>query len=217
MTGKRLLKVDVIEYHLSMIRNLVFDMGNVLVRWTPDSLMDWMGINDCESREELKKKMFQSPEWSLLDWGVLDEDGAERIFCSRIGENLHPYINHALHWFDMIHPVEGMAAYIEKKKNEGYGIYLLSNASASTKDYFHLIPGSQFFDGVVFSGDVGLIKPMPEIYDLLLKRYSLRGEECLFIDDLPVNVAGALHEGMNGVVFRKNIGEIEEYLNYLNH
>lgn len=198
-----------------MIRNLVFDMGNVLVHWTGDSLMDWMGISDSNTRKELKRKMFQSPEWSLLDWGILDEDGAERIFFSRTREELHPYIHHALHWFDMIHPVDGMADYIEKKKNEGYGIYLLSNASKTTKDYFHLIPGSEFFDGTVFSGDVGLIKPMPQIYDLLLSSFNLSAEECLFIDDLPVNVAGAMHEGMHGTVFHGELDEIETCLSFL--
>lgn len=197
-----------------MIKNLVFDMGNVLIYWTGELMLDWMGVKETEERSNMLDKMFRSREWPLLDWGIIGEEEAEELFVSKLGEKYRPYVHRSLNWYDMIHPVPGMAAFIAKKKKEGYGIYLLSNAEAAVREYFHLIPGSEFFDGIMFSAEVKLIKPMPEIYDLLLEKYSLRADECLFIDDLPVNAAGALHEGMHSIVFR---GDIEEIENYLNH
>lgn len=199
-----------------MIRNLVFDMGNVLIHWTGDLLMSWMGIENEEDRRILNEKMFLSLEWPLIDWGVLSEGEAEEIFTSRIESRLHGYVEHALHWGDMIHPVIGMADFIREKKSGGYGIYLLSNAGRLCRSYFPLIPASECFDGIVFSAEERMIKPMPEIYQTLLKRYGLNREESLFIDDLPINTAAAVHEGMKGFVFRNNIPELEKYLSLLN-
>ncbi len=199
-----------------MIKNLVFDMGNVLIHWKGELLMDWMGIDDKEERKILSERMFSSLEWPLLDWGVLNEEEAEKVFQSRIDRKYWDHIHKSLYWEDMIYPVEGMADFIRKKKADGYSIYLLSNAPASVRKYFPLIPSSECFDGIIFSGKVKLVKPMPEIYQLLLQRYSLKAEESLFIDDLPLNCAGAVHEGMKAFVFRENIDELERYLGSLN-
>ncbi len=199
-----------------VIKNLVFDMGNVLIKWRGDLLMDWMGLVDEEKRRELSDNMFRSLEWPLLDWGVLKENEAEIIFRNRIDKSLWDYIHHSLYWEDMIHPVPGMADYIREKKSGGYGIYLLSNAPASVHEFFHLIPASECFDGVIFSGEVKMVKPMPGIYQLLLSRYGLKSEESLFVDDLPLNAAGAVHEGMKAFVFRDDVDKLEEYLTSLN-
>lgn len=198
-----------------MIRNLVFDMGNVLIHWKGDMLLDWMGVENAEDRKLLNEKMFRSSVWPLIDWGTYREEEAEEIFRTVLPERLWPYIHYSLFWYDMIHPVEGMGDYVREKKKEGYGIYLLSNAPALVHRYFHLIPGSECFDGIVFSGEVKMVKPMPEIFHLLLDRYGLRADECLFVDDLPLNVAGAVHEGMEGVVFHGKAEEIEEKLRSL--
>ncbi len=198
-----------------MIKNLVFDMGNVLIHWKGDMLLDWMGVENAEDRKLLNEKMFRSSVWPLIDWGTYREEEAEEIFRTVLPERLWGYIHHSLFWYDMIHPVEGMGDYVREKKKEGYGIYLLSNAPALVHEYFHLIPGSECFDGIVFSGEVKMVKPMPEIFHLLLDRYGLRAEECLFVDDLPLNVAGAVHEGMKGVVFHGEAAEIEKYLKSL--
>lgn len=199
-----------------MIKNLVFDMGNVLIHWKGDFLMDWMEVKNKEDRELLKRKMYSSLEWPLIDWGYLDEEEAEKIFQSRLPEHLWKYVHHSIYWEDMIHPVSGMADFITRKKNEGYGIYLLSNAPESVRKYFHLIPGSGCFSGIIFSGGVKLVKPMPEIYQLLLSRFGLKAEECLFVDDLPINCAAALREGFSSFVFNGDVRELEEYLSALN-
>ena len=199
-----------------MIKNLIFDMGNVLVEWKGESLMTWMGIEDPLDRKILTEKMFSSLEWPLLDWGDINEEEAEKIFSSRIPERLWKYIHHSLYWKDMIHPIPHMADFIKRKKAEGYGIYLLSNAPASMREFFHRIPSSEYFDGIVFSGEVKLVKPMKEIYHLLLDRYSLKEEECLFIDDLPINCASACREGLSAYVFRGDTEELEKYLEALN-
>lgn len=195
-----------------VIRNLVFDMGNVLIHWTADGIMDGMGVADKEDRNILLSEMFRSPEWTLLDWGRITEEEAEAVFRSRIPSRLWKYIHHAICWEDMLSPVEGMAGYIRAKKEEGYGIYLLSNAPARCEEIFPSIPGSECFDGIVYSGRVKMIKPHRDIFLYLLDRFSLKADECLFIDDLAANVKTAEECGMHGLVFCGKPEEIEEKL-----
>ncbi len=195
-----------------MIKNLVFDMGNVLIHWTADGIMDSMGVKSEEDRKILLSEMFRSPEWILLDWGRVTEKEIVNIFQSRIPERLWPYIHHAIYWEDMLSPVEGMADWIRGKKKEGYGIYLLSNAPARCEKIFHLIPGSECFDGIVYSGSVKMIKPHSDIYLHLLDKFSLKADESLFIDDLEANVKAARECGMHALVFKGKPEEIEEKL-----
>lgn len=198
-----------------MIRNLIFDMGNVILLWSPDSIMDDMNINDPEERALLKREVFGSPDWTLLDWGKITGPEAEKIFCSRTPKKYWPYIHHALDWFDMIKPLPGMTDYLKKKKSEGYKLYLLSNAPDYVFYNTNRIPGLQYMDGIIISGHEKLIKPMPEIYQCVMNRYNLKPDECLFIDDLAFNCAGAIMQGMNALVFHGDPQEIEDYLNKL--
>jgi putative hydrolase of the HAD superfamily len=98
-----------------------------------------------------------------------------------------------------------MEELIGELKTSGYGIYLLSNASIRVHDYFPRIPASRYFDGCIFSADYKLLKPQPEIYETLLRRYELKAEECFFVDDLAINVEGARLVGMNGTIFRGDV------------
>ena len=199
-----------------MIKNLVFDMGNVLIKWTPDLIMDYYHISDAQERALLKRIMFATVEWALLDWGKLNEIEAEKIFQSRLPKEYWHDIHNAMYWFDNVHSIDGMVDFIKHKKEQGFGIYLLSNAPGFVETYKNYIPGIEYFDGIVISGNVGLVKPMPEIYQLLLQRFSLKAEECLFVDDLTINCAGALLQGMKSLVFRGDVKEIEDYLYELN-
>ncbi len=195
-----------------MIRNLIFDMGNVIVFWTPDSIMDDMHIVDPQERALLKRDVFGSKEWPLLDWGKFTGPEAEKLFCSRTPKEYWPHIHHALDWFDIIRPVPGMVDYLKQKKAEGYRLFLLSNAPDYVYDHAYQIPGLQYMDGIIISGREKLLKPMPEIYQLVLNRYNLKADESLFIDDLALNCAGALMQGMDSLIFHGNPQEIEDYL-----
>ena len=199
-----------------MIRNLIFDMGNVILLWSPDSIMDDIHIEDPLERAILKRDMFGSAEWALLDWGKFTGAEAEKLFCSRTPKEYWPHIKQALDWFDKLRPLPGMADYLKKKKSEGYKLFLLSNAPDYVYSNTHLIPGMQYMDGIVISGREKLIKPMPEIYQLVLNRYNLKAEECLFVDDVPLNCAGAIMQGMKALVFHGDPQEVEDYLISLN-
>ena len=106
-----------------------------------------------------------------------------------------------------------MAELIQELKALGYGIYLLSNAPSNLHEYFHRIPGTDCFDGKVVSGDWKLLKPHAEIYWTLYGQFRLDPAECLFIDDSPVNIDGALQTGMKGIIFHGDTSRLRRELN----
>lgn len=192
-----------------MIRNVVFDMGNVMRFFRPEHYIERLGLESEADRALLLKHVFRCVEWVLLDWGALDETGLEAAVLPRLPERLHDSARQLIHhWYETVEPVPGMAELARDCKAAGLGVYLLSNASFRLRDYWPTIPGSEYFDGMVISAELHWIKPMPEIYRHLLEKYHLRAEECLFIDDLPLNVSGALQVGMQAVVFDGDVGAL---------
>ena len=196
-----------------MIRNIVFDMGNVLVQFDPERFMDVAGITDRKDRELIIRELFRSVEWAQMDLGVLTEATAEPIILPRFPESLRPPVSRLLsHWADQRETVPGMEDLLKKLKRAGYGLYLLSNASVMQHEYWPRFEMSALFDGKLISCDVGIVKPNPEIYRKFTEQFSLWTEECLFIDDQPINVAMAIQCGWSGIVFHGDVEELKKKL-----
>ena len=68
------------------------------------------------------------------------------------------------------------------------------------------------FDGLVFSGPIGITKPKPEIFEHLLNSYHLRAGDCIFIDDSPVNIEGARRVGIDPILFEGDAGKLRPIL-----
>ena len=195
-----------------MIKNIVFDMGNVMIYFNKDIFLDQAGVSG-EDRTLLSRVVFDSLEWARLDRGSLLEPEAERLMCARLPERLHDKVHYFVwDWDKPLRPVRGMAPLVRELKAKGYGIYLLSNAASRQHDYWPDIPGSECFDGTLISADEQLTKPQEEIYRLFLDRFSLRAEECVFIDDSVVNAEGAFRCGIRPIVFHDDIDELRERL-----
>lgn len=184
-----------------VIRNVLFDMGNVLLRFDRQVFLDRLDVTK-EEKQLLLKEVFLSEEWILMDAGLLREETAEPIMRGRLPEHLHDAVHQlASCWDQPILPVEGMSELVRELKEAGYGIYLLSNASVRQHDYWPRVPGSEFFDGTLISADEKIMKPQAEIYRLCMQRFGLKPEECFFIDDSPANIEGAAACGIAGAVF----------------
>ena len=195
-----------------MIQNILFDMGNVLIHFDRKVFLDRLDVTE-EEKQLLLREVFLSVEWVQMDRGTLAEPEAEVQICRRLPEHLHPAIHSLVSlWDEPMLPVAGMAELVAELKQNGYGIYLLSNASIRQHEYWPKIPGWQFFDGKVISADEKIMKPHPDYYRIALERFGLKPEECFFIDDVPANIEGALFCGISGVVFHKDVSLLRSQL-----
>lgn len=185
-----------------MIRHIIFDMGNVLLRFDRGLFLDRLNVSE-EDKQLLMHEVFLSVEWVMMDRGTLTEQTAEPRMCARLPQRLHWAVHELTsRWDEPLIPIDGMYELVSELKDAGYGVWLLSNASVRQHDYWPRLPVSGLFDGKLISADEGIIKPQPEIYKLCLERFGLAAEECFFIDDSPANIEGANCCGIRGAVFR---------------
>lgn len=196
-----------------MIKNIVFDMGQVLIHWWPKELVARLGLGDEDSRL-LLAEVFGGAEWIAMDRGRFTAEEGLRPICARLPERLHPAAESLVNdwWKGEFWPVEGMEELTRELYGMGYRLYLLSNAASTLNIYFDRIPGSQYFSGKLVSADVKLLKPQHEIFELMYERFSLAPEDCLFIDDNPENIDGAACTGMDGIVFREDMARLRREL-----
>ena len=203
------------SFYQFVIKNIVFDMGNVLVRFDPELFMDRYSLTG-EDRKLIRNEVFRSVEWTMLDRGVIDEEIAEQRILPRLPERLHDAARGLIEkWDDPIVPVEGMLELLQALKAKGYRLYLLSNAATRQPIYWARAEASKLMDGALISAEVKLLKPDPQIYRTFLRKFTLRPEECVFIDDTPINVEGALYENMAGIVFNMDVPALAESLRTL--
>lgn len=195
-----------------MIKNILFDMGNVLIRFDRKLFLDRLQISDAD-KEVLLREVFASVDWSHMDRGTKTEVTALESMKARLPQRLHAAAEElTLRWDEPLIPIDGMYELVEELKTKGYGIYLLSNASVRQHTYWPRIPASRFFDGTLISADEHVMKPQPEIYHLCLKRFGLKAEESFFIDDMAHNIEGAIFCGLSGAVFHDDVNRLRKDL-----
>lgn len=186
-----------------MIKNIVFDIGNVLISFQPEEYLR-ANIKDEGLREKINKSIFLSPEWIMLDQGVISENDAIRIYHDRCPE-VKTILNSSLYdlYEKLLLPIKETIAVLYELKNMGYHIYLLSNYHEKAFEFIN--ERNEFprhVDGMVISYQVKLLKPAPEIYQALLKRYHLLPSETVFIDDSMNNILTAESLGIKGIHYR---------------
>jgi 2-haloacid dehalogenase len=143
-------------------------------------------------------------EWNLeTDRGMSHKEAAAILSAKHKAHEdlIHAY---AEHWIDMlVGDIPGSIAIFEKLRASAPKLYAITNWN---QDTFKLARGRfpflDKFDGIIVSGEEKLIKPDPAIYQLLLSRYGLKAEDCIFIDDNATNVAAAMALGMHGHHFK---------------
>ncbi|MEE0659858.1 MAG: HAD family phosphatase, partial [Thomasclavelia ramosa] len=177
-----------------MIKNIVFDMGNVILRWDPHYIASKLS-NDSLEQEVIERELFASKQWQKLDQGLLTVEEA----LKELKTDNPQLIRHALlHWYDYFEPFAEMVALVKELKEQGYHIYLLSNCSLQFDDYYQNIEAFKYFDDFYISARYQLLKPDLEIFKHFLSKFNLKAEECIFIDDIKANVEGAKIAKMHG-------------------
>lgn len=196
-----------------MIRNIIFDIGGVLIDWNPHYYFDEYFNGDTEREEFFLTAICGREINRWMDDGMLPVEAGEKM------ARLHPewrqeIEDYIIHWREQIgDEIPDMKAYLKNLKDKGFRLFGLTNWSAVTfrkvmKEYD--ITG--LLEDIVISADVHLLKPGPEIYRLLMDRNGLKAEECIFTDDHIENVTGAAAVGIKGILF-KNKAQLEKDIN----
>lgn len=193
-----------------MIKNIVFDMGNVLLEYNPKKYMKTVTKNEAASAAVLRE-LFYGPEWTLLDAGTITEEEAVRRVSLRIPRYADCVKKAMDQWHSNLTPIAGMPELIKQLKEDDYKIFLLSNTSLRFYSYYNKLDMLRCFDGFVISAKERLLKPDPAIYKRLYSRFGLKSQECLFIDDLPQNIEGAKKVGFHAHLFC-GAGDLQDYL-----
>lgn len=195
-----------------MIKNFVFDMGNVIIQWNPTYIVSQY-VKDKKEIEYLVKEVFQSKEWQEYDHGTIERKDVIKNINLRLDNQYHALVKEMIyHWYLHCPTIKGMIPIIKELKEKGYGIYLLSNTNIHFEEYKQSIETFTYFDGFYISAKTKLIKPNIEIFEDFSKTFDLPMEECIFIDDIQDNIKGAMQAGMQGYHFTGDIERFKEYI-----
>ncbi len=193
-----------------MIKNIVFDIGNVLTYYTWEKHIRSFGFAE-EIYERVVKATVLSPKWNEFDRGVMGDEAVIDLLVSN-DPGVEPQIRR------MMADVGGLVSradyaipWIQELQSRGYRVYYLSNFSFKAgRECRHALDFIPYADGGILSCEEKLIKPQPEIYLRLLEKYDLKAEECVFLDDLEANVEAARAQGFEGIVFTDKEAAVSE-------
>lgn len=195
-----------------MIRNIIFDMGNVLVRFDPNRFAA-KATADPITQDLLVKEIFGSTDWIRFDGGLLSKGELKERVCQRLPKDTHEIADFLLkEWYQGMTAISETTALAEQLKNAGYPLYLLSNAPEDFYLFQENYPILARFDGLFISSDWRLLKPQKEIYTAFYSYFRLNPRECFFIDDSPANIFTGEETGMKGFVFNGDFGALEHEL-----
>lgn len=197
--------------NIKSYKNIVFDMGKVLIDYDEDRVSRKFSGNEALIRE-VHNTVFCSSEWLKLDAGLISEEEAERRWLPRLSsEEARELARKAFSQWHLYNMREkpGIAEIIRGLHERGQRIFILSNASLRLPScYRRVMPLPELYDGVFFSAEHRCIKPQDIIYERFFRLFSLRPSECFFVDDLPENIEAASAAGMDGFVFSDGRAEM---------
>lgn len=194
-----------------MVKNIIYDLGNVLIKFQPDKFLEkYVAIED---RERIFKMIFESQYWLDLDRGILSYEDAIEIFSKK--EPKYKKIITKLfvdNIEECLEPIKENIKILEKHRAEGYNLYILSNFhKAAFENIYTKWNFFRNFHGKVVSYECNLLKPEKEIYFYILKKFNLNPKETLFIDDKESNIFAASQLGFQ-VIHLKCYTKLEKKL-----
>lgn len=181
---------------------VVFDLGNVLIRWDPRPAIA-AGVGDDEA-----DRFLAAADFDFLAWNNDQDSGRTWDEAEAEASSSHPHwAEHAASYranfaHSLLGPIEDGVAVLRDLHAAGVPLVALTNWSSEL--FPHACERFDFlalFDDIVVSGDEGIAKPAPEIFALLRRRVGRPLEQCVFIDDSPANVSAAALAGMDAIVF----------------
>jgi epoxide hydrolase-like predicted phosphatase len=191
------------------VKGLLVDFGGVLTTNVFDSFRKFCAAEGIDPNR-VKELFRENPEAlglvRSLETGDITEEDFSRDFGALLGiDDRDDLVNRM---FGYIEPDEQMVEAVKRARAAGVRTGLLSNSMGAGRYDRSAFP--ELFDGVVISGEVGLHKPQPEIFELACERVGLAPADCVFVDDLRENCDGAEAVGMTALLHRGAEGTLPE-------
>ena len=198
-----------------MIKNIVFDLGNVLLDFDPERYLENLGYQG-KVKEQLKSEIFKTDEWLMLDRGTISQEDAVEIWQQRNPDLRVEITDVMAEWEKILTLKKDSLEILKSLAAKNYNLYILSNFHEKAFTYVsNKYNFFDYFDGKVISADIGMIKPDPEIYEHLLNKFNLEAGTTLFIDDSQKNIAAAINKGIRVIHFKDAASLKEELKLYL--
>ncbi len=195
-----------------MIKNIIFDCGEVLIKFDPLYIVNNI-VPEIKEKSVLKKEIFETEVWQLLDKGVITNEEAYNTICERLPVSLHVCCKNILdNWYKYLDKIIENIDLMKKLKNNNYNIFILSNFNS---DYYKMkenIEIGNLISGEIVSSEEKCLKPDKQIYLKLFNKYNLDPRESYFIDDKQENIETANQLGMKGFIFKENIEDLKKDL-----
>lgn len=184
-----------------MIKNFVFDLGNVLVDYNPMRCI-LKYVRNISDANYIASEVFFSTEWGKLDKGEITYEDALESWKARIPERLYESVDNVVANFHKHLPeITEMTDVIKRLKEAGKNVYILSNVSERFPEIVEGLGFMEYIDGAVLSFEEKSVKPERDIYMSLFARYDVNPDDSVFIDDIADNVRMAKKFGMAGYIF----------------
>jgi len=187
-----------------LIRNIIFDVGNVLLNFKPGQFL-MRFVNDEIRIKKFANNVVKSETWRNLDRGTITLQEAQDEYIERYPEEKKLILLFFSHWQEMLTPIKHNIQILQELKSNDYKIYLLSNYIKEAFDYVQ--ERNDFFsivDGKAISYKIKSAKPEAKIYQSLLEKYNLDPEQCVFIDDVEANVTQARSMNIVAIHYSKD-------------
>ncbi|MBQ4269156.1 MAG: HAD family phosphatase [Clostridia bacterium] len=196
-----------------MIKNVTFDFGQVLVKFSPAAMVRKRVFDETDAAL-LEKVVFDRLYWDQLDAGAIENEEVVAACKTRLPERLWQVAEEIFYgWAFGLPPVEGMAELVAYVKNTlQKRVFLLSNISTYFVKNAAEYPVLDLFEDRVYSAVCGFVKPSAEIFQFLCDKNGILPSETLFIDDSPINIAGAEAFGIKGYLFDGDAEKLKKYL-----
>jgi HAD superfamily hydrolase (TIGR01509 family) len=191
----------------SKYKNIIFDLGGVLIDWRPKDFLKAIFVDQPEVLKKFAQGLVGNVKDEFEKIGQSANRGTMTVnqFSQALAQSLDIDLHHAAYYVEQLPsylvPIQQGLDILHKVKQAGFKLYILSNFP---QEWFDPIEQQydffKLFDGGVISYRVGQVKPEPAIYHTLLSQYELVSGECLFIDDLPQNIEAGIACGIDGIV-----------------
>lgn len=197
----RILDRDKKKERNSVVENIIFDVGKVLVKFEWEAYLDSFGFTP-EKRDKIAKAVFLSDTWNERDRGSYEEEYYVNQMV-KAAPDCEAEIRAVMKDSGKtIEKMEYADTWVRYLKDKGYKVYILSNYGNETMRMTkQKLTFLKYVDGAVFSCDVKQIKPEPEIYRTLIERYHLEPEKSVFLDDRKENCEAARKQGIHAIQF----------------